>query len=175
TQTVGVIGLGRIGRNFAIKAHALEYNIIGYDPYYKENENTKFIKIKSLEDVIKESDIISLHIPADGNKNLFNDETFKMMKNNAIIINVARGGIINEDDLYDALVNKEIAGAAIDCAATEPMMPNNKLFTLDNYLATPHMAWYSEEAALELKRKVAEECVSFLKEHTVRYPINHLK
>ena len=141
----------------------------------KENENTKFIKIKSLEDVIKESDIISLHIPADGNKNLFNDETFKMMKNNAIIINVARGGIINEDDLYDALVNKEIAGAAIDCAATEPMMPNNKLFTLDNYLATPHMAWYSEEAALELKRKVAEECVSFLKEHTVRYPINHLK
>ena len=59
--------------------------------------------------------------------------------------------------------------------ATEPMMPNNKLFTLDNYLATPHMAWYSEEAALELKRKVAEECVSFLKEHTVRYPINHLK
>ena len=175
TQTVGVIGLGRIGRNFAIKAHALEYNIIGYDPYYKENENTKFIKIKSLEDVIKESDIISLHIPADGNKNLFNDETFKMMKNNAIIINVVRGGIINEDDLYDALVNKEIAGAAIDCAATEPMMPNNKLFTLDNYLATPHMAWYSEEAALELKRKVAEECVSFLKEHTVRYPINHLK
>lgn len=92
-----------------------------------------------------------------------------------VIINVARGGIINEDDLYDALVNKEIAGAAIDCAATEPMMPNNKLFTLDNYLATPHMAWYSEEAALELKRKVAEECVSFLKEHTVRYPINHLK
>lgn len=175
TQTVGVIGLGRIGKNFAQKAHALDYNVIGYDPYYKKTTGTEFIKIKSLEEVISNADIISLHIPAEDNKNLFNRETFKRMKNNAVIINVARGGIINEDDLYEALISKEIAGAAIDCATTEPMTPDNKLFTLDNYIATPHMAWYSEEAALELKRKVAEECVSFLQKHTVRYPINHLK
>ena len=94
---------------------------------------------------------------------------------NAIIINVARGGIINEDDLYDALNSKEIAGAAIDCVCKEPMLPKHKLFTLDNYIATPHMAWYSEEASQELKRKVAEECVNFLKHSFVRYPINHLK
>ena len=175
TQTVGVIGLGRIGRNFATKAHALGYKVIGYDPYYKETPETTFINAMSLEDVISNADIISLHIPADGNKNLFNKETFAKMKNNAVIINVARGGIINEDDLYEALKSGEIAGAAIDCATTEPMPTNHKLFTLDNYIATPHMAWYSEEAALELKRKVAEECVSFLKEHTVRYPINHLE
>lgn len=174
-QTVGVIGLGRIGRNFATKAHALGYNVIGYDPYYKENPETAFITAMSLDDVIKQADIISLHIPADGNKNLFNKDTFAKMKNNAVIINVARGGIINEDDLYEALKSGEIAGAAIDCAATEPMPVGHKLFTLDNYIATPHMAWYSEEAALELKRKVAEECVSFLKDHTVRYPINHLE
>lgn len=175
TQTVGVIGLGRIGRNFATKAHALEYKVIGYDPYYKETEATKFIQAMSLEDVIKNADIISLHIPADGNKNLFNKETFAKMKNNAVIINVARGGIINEEDLYEALKTHQISGAAIDCAATEPMPVGSKLFELDNYLATPHMAWYSEEAAQELKRKVAEEAVSFLKEHKVRYPINHLK
>ena len=175
TQTVGVIGLGRIGRNFATKAHALGYNVIGYDPYYKETAETAFIKAMPLENAIKQADIISLHIPADGNKDLFNKETFAQMKKNAVLINVARGGIINEDDLYDALKSGEIAGAAIDCAATEPMPVGHKLFTLENYIATPHMAWYSEEAALELKRKAAEECVSFLQKHTVRYPINHLK
>ena len=175
TQTVGVIGLGRIGRNFATKAHALGYKVIGYDPYYKENPETSFITAMPLEDVIKQADIISLHIPADGNKNLFNKETFAKMKKNAVIINVARGGIINEDDLYDALTSGEIAGAGIDCAATEPMPVGSKLFSLDNYIATPHMAWYSEEAAQELKRKAAEECVSFLKEGKVRYPINHLE
>ncbi len=175
SQTVGVIGLGRIGRNFATKTNALGYKVIGYDPYYKESESTKFIIPLSLDEVIAQSDIISLHIPAEGNLNLFNKETFKKMKSNAVIINVARGGIINEDDLYDALNNGEIAGAAIDCVAHEPMNTDNKLFTLDNYIATPHMAWYSEEAAQELKRKVAEECVSFLTEHKIRYPINHLK
>lgn len=174
-QTVGVIGLGRIGRNFATKAHALGYNVIGYDPYFKATEETNFIKVTNLSDLIQNADIISLHIPADGNRDLFNKDTLKKMKNTAIIINVARGGIINEDDLYDALTSGEIAGAAIDCVINEPMPTDNKLFTLDNYIATPHMAWYSEEAAQELKRKVAEECVSFLQEHTVHYPINHLK
>ena len=148
-QTVGVIGLGRIGRNFATKAHALGYNIIGYDPYYKETEETKFITVKDLSNLIQEADIISLHIPAEGNQNLFNKETFQKMKNSAIIINVARGGIINEDDLYHALSQGQIAGAAIDCVCKEPMPTNHKLFTLDNYIATPHMAWYSEEAAQE--------------------------
>lgn len=75
-QTVGVIGLGRIGRNFATKAHALGYNIIGYDPYFKESDDTKFITIKSLDELISSADIISLHIPAEGNQNLFNKETF---------------------------------------------------------------------------------------------------
>lgn len=175
TQTVGVIGLGRIGRNFAQKAHALGYNIIGYDPFYKETSETAFIKTMPLEKIISTADIISLHIPADGNKNLFNKETFSNMKKNAVIINVARGGIINEDDLYEALSSGTIAGAAIDCVTTEPMSPGNKLFSLDNYIVTPHMAWYSEEAAQELKQKVAEECVSFLTKGTVRYPINKIK
>lgn len=174
SQTVGVVGLGRIGRNFATKAHALGYNIIGFDPYYKESKETAFIKALPLEEVIMQADIISLHIPADGNKNLFNKDVFKKMKKTAILLNVARGGIINEDDLYDALKSGEIGGAGIDCVANEPMNPGNKLFELDNYIATPHMAWYSEEAAQELKRKVAEEAVRFLKGEKVHYPINKL-
>lgn len=174
SQTVGVIGLGRIGRNFAAKAHALGYRVIGYDPYYKETDEIKFIEAMPFDEVIKKADVISIHIPADGNKNLFNKDVFHKMKNTAVLLNVARGGIINEDDLYDALKNGVIGGAGIDCVTSEPMNPGHKLLTLDNYIATPHMAWYSEEAAAELNRKVAEEAIRFLKGEKVHYPVNKL-
>ncbi|WP_413476547.1 C-terminal binding protein [Latilactobacillus fuchuensis] len=175
SETIGVIGLGRIGRNFAAKANALGFNVIGYDPYFKATDETSFIKSVSLEELVKQSDGISIHIPAEGNKDLFNRETFKSMKKTAVIINVARGGIINEADLGQALTDGEIAGAGIDCMATEPMQPNASLFKHENLIVTPHMAWYSEEAAAELKRKVAEESVRFAKGEPVHYPVNHLK
>lgn len=172
-QTVGVVGLGRIGRNFATKAHALGFKIIGYDPYYKPTPETSFIKTVPFDELVKTADAISLHIPAEHNKNLFNKDTFKAMKDSAVIINVARGGIINEHDLDEALTNKEIAGAGIDCMANEPMPANSPIFKHDNIIVTPHMAWYSEEAAAELKRKVAEEAVRFAKGEKIHYPVNH--
>lgn len=174
-QTVSVVGLGRIGRNFATKAHALGFKILGYDPYFKATAENNFIKSVSLETLVKESDAISLHIPADNNLNLFNADTFKAMKDSAVIINVARGGIINEDDLDQALTNKDIAGAALDCMATEPMPANAPIFKHDNLIVTPHMAWYSEEAASELKRKVAEESVRFAHGEKINYPVNHIE
>lgn len=174
-QTVGVVGLGRIGRNFATKAHALGFKILGYDPYFKATSETDFIKSVSLETLVKESDAISLHIPADNNLNLFNADTFKAMKDSAVIINVARGGIINEDDLDQALTNGDIAGAALDCMATEPMPADAPLFKHDNLIVTPHMAWYSEEVASELKRKVAEESVRFAHGEKIHYPVNNLE
>lgn len=174
TQIVGVVGLGRIGRNFAEKAHALGFNIIGYDPYYKESEETKFIKKVELKELIETSDIISIHCPLDGNKDLFNKETLKCMKKSAYLINVSRGGIINEKDLDEALENKEIAGAALDCVEHEPMLPTSRLFRHKNLIVSPHMGWYSEEAAFELKRKVAEESVRFSKNEKVHYPVNKI-
>lgn len=174
TQIVGVVGLGRIGRNFAEKAHALGFNVIGYDPFYKETEETKFIKQVSLDEIIETSDIISIHCPLDGNKDLFNKEEFKRMKNTAVIINVSRGGIINEEALDEALTNGEIAGAALDCVEHEPMLPGAPLFKHENLIVSPHMGWYSEEAAEELKRKVAEESVRFSKGEKVHYPVNKL-
>lgn len=173
-QTVGVVGLGRIGSTFATKAHGLGYKIIGYDPYYKERPETSFIKPVSLDELMMQADIISLHCPLEGNKNLFDAVAFKKMKNTAVIINVARGGIINEADLYKALKNDELGGAAIDCVTQEPMNPGAPLLTLDNYIVTPHMAWYSEEAASELNRKVAEESVRFAKGEAIHYSVNHL-
>lgn len=174
-MTVGVIGLGRIGRNFAQKMHALGFRVIGTDPYFKPTEETDaYVKAVSMDEVIETSDIISLHCPADGNKDLFCKDTFKRMKNNAILINVARGGIINESDLEWALTEAEIGGAALDCMMGEPVSKDSPLFKHENLLVTPHMAWYSEEAAQELKRKVAEEAVRFAKGEAIHYPINKL-
>ena len=173
--TVGVVGLGRIGRNFAEKAHHLGFNVIGYDPYYKETEETKFIVPSTIDEIIEKSDIISIHCPLDGNRDLFDASAFKRMKNTAYIINVSRGGIINEKALDEALTNGEIAGAALDCVEFEPMMPGSPLFKHENLIVSPHMGWYSEEAASELKRKVAEESVRFAAGEAVHYPVNKLK
>ena len=174
-MTVGVIGLGRIGRNFAQKMHALGFKVIGTDPYFKATPETDaYVKPVSMEDVITQSDVISLHCPADGNMNLFCAETFKKMKNTAILINVARGGIINEKDLDQALTDGEIGGAALDCRLGEPVSKDSPLFRHENLVVTPHMAWYSQEAAQELKRKVAEESVRFARGEAIHYPINKL-
>lgn len=173
--TAGVVGLGRIGRNFAQKMHALGFHVIGFDPFFKATEETdKYVTPVSMEDLIAQSDVISLHCPADGNKDLFCAGTFRKMKNTAILINVARGGIINEKDLDQALADGEIAGAALDCMTGEPVGKDSPLFRHENLIVTPHMAWYSEEAAAELKRKVAEEAVRFARGEAIYYPVNKL-
>lgn len=174
TLNVGVIGLGRIGFKFAKKAHDLGFNIMGYDPFFKKTEENEFIVSATIDEIVEKADIISIHCPLENNENLFNKETFKKMKNSAFIINVSRGGIINEKDLDEALTNKEIAGAALDCLEKEPTNPGAPLFKHNNVIVTPHMAWYSEEASQELKRKVAEESVRFIKGEKVNYPVNKL-
>ena len=136
------------------KMHALGFKVIGTDPYFKATPETdEYVTAVSVEDIITKSDIISLHCPADGNKDLFNAETFKKMKNSAVLINVARGGIINEADLDEALSNGEIAGAGLDCMLGEPVSKDSPLFKHENLVVTPHMAWYSEEAASETEEK----------------------
>lgn len=158
TQTVGVIGVGRIGTAFADRAKAFGMKVLAYDEYARKTGKTKdYMEMVSLDELLERSDVISVHCPLDGNRDLIAAPQFKKMKNSAYIINVSRGGIINEHDLYNALLNKEIAGAACDVFSPEPISKDNPLLTLPNFLATPHIAWYSEEAALELERKVAQE------------------
>ena len=175
TQTVGVLGLGRIGRNFAKKMSALGFTVLGFDSMKGfDCEACDYLEFVSMDEVLERSDLISLHLPADGNKNLIDKEKLSKMKNTAIIINTARGGIINEDDLEEALSKGEIGGAGLDCMLNEPVDKNNPLFKHSNVIVTPHMAWYSEEAAAELKRKVAEEAVRFANGKPIHYPINFL-
>ena len=174
-QTVGVVGLGRIGRNFAEKAAALGFRVIGYDPMVNQGERIGNAEAVSFEELLKQSDAVSLHCPADGNQNLFDMEAFRVMKDSAVIVNAARGGIINEEDLDRALKEKVIAGAALDCMKSEPMMTDSSIFENENLIVTPHMAWYSEEAAMELKRKAAEEAVRFAKGEAIHYPVNRIE
>ena len=93
------------------------------------------------------------------------------MKNTAYLINVARGGIVDEAALLHALKNKEIAGAGLDVVEHEPLTADNPLLKLDNFSISPHSAWYSEQSALELKRKAAEEAVRFIKGEPLKYSL----
>ena len=158
----------------AIPIHRFSEMTVGVIYFKATPETDAYVKPVSMEDVITQSDVISLHCPADGNMNLFCAETFKKMKNTAILINVARGGIINEEDLDQALTDGEIGGAALDCMLGEPVSKDSPLFRHENLVVTPHMAWYSQEAAQELKRKVAEESVRFARGEAIHYPINKL-
>ena len=175
-STIGLVGIGRIGRTFAKRLLGFDCRIIAYDSAYKVGEVEDGIEIVDFDTLLKEADAISIHCPlTEETQNLFNLETLKKMKTSAYLVNTARGGIINEADLFTALKEKIIAGAALDVVEKEPMKVGAELFELDNYIATPHIAWYSEESSLELKRKVAEEAVRFAKGEPIHYPVNHLQ
>lgn len=177
-QTLGVIGLGRIGRLFAKKASVFGFKVLGHDIFYKPNaaDGTDFITPASVDEIIEKSDVIAIYCPlTDETRDMFNDAAFDKMKKTAYIVNTSRGGIINEEALARALAEGKIAGAALDVADKEPLPADSPLRKHANCLLTPHMAWYSEEAGRELKRKVAEEVVRFSKGEAVHYPVNKLK
>jgi D-3-phosphoglycerate dehydrogenase len=173
-QTVGTVGVGRNGRLFARKSAAFGCRVIGYDPYYQcEPGDDAFITLVSLDELIRDSDYIALNCPlTDETRNLFSDAAFMKMKPSACLVNTSRGGIVDEAALARAFENGRIAGAALDVAVNEPLEKDSPLRKFDNCLLTPHMAWYSEEAAKELKRKAAEEAVFLVTGKSVRYPVN---
>lgn len=175
-QTIGVIGIGRIGSSFAKKVKALGCKVIGYDPKYDSTKHSsEYIDLVGFDELLEKSDVVSIHCPLEKAHNLIDESELKKMKTSAYLINVSRGGIINESALIKALEKNWIAGAAVDVAEYEPLKPESKLFSHKNFLCTPHMAWYSEQAALELKRKVAEESIRFLNGKSVYYPVNQVQ
>lgn len=176
TQTVGIVGFGRIGKAFARRMRGFGCCQIAYDPLLQPGTQIDDVKVVSFEALLEQADLISIHCPLNpSTRNLFHEETFRRMKASAFLVNTSRGGIINEDDLYTALTCGKIAGAALDVAAEEPMRCGNRMLELDNFLCTPHIAWYSEESATELKRKAAEEAVRFARGQPVLYAVNSPK
>lgn len=174
-KVLGVIGLGRIGMAVAkMAAQGFDMKVIGYDPLAVPPEAEKIgMEITdNLEKIFKEADYITVHVPKNEQTlNMINTEQIKMMKPTVRLINCARGGIINEDAVYDALAEKRIAGAAFDVYPKEP--PENTRFTeFDNCLVTPHLGASTEEAQIEVAVEAAKILVDALKGGPIRNAIN---
>jgi D-3-phosphoglycerate dehydrogenase len=173
-KVLGLIGLGRIGMAVAKMARGFNMKIIGYDPLAAPPDAEKIgVEISdSLERIFQQADYISVHVPKNPQTlNMINAEQIKIMKPTVRLINCARGGIINEDALYDALAQKRIAGAALDVYSEEP--PKNTRFTgLENCLVTPHLGASTEEAQIEVAVEAAQILVDALKGGPVRNAVN---
>ncbi len=172
-KTLGLIGAGNIGSIVADRAKGLKMKVIIYDPYLKpETVEELGVESVSLDELLKRSDYFSIHTPkTDETANLINKETIAKMKKGAMLINCARGGIVNEDDLYEALRSGHLWGAAIDVFATEPP-GENKLLELDNFICTPHLGASTNEAQDNVARDVAEQIVAYLLEGTAKNAVN---
>ena len=171
-KTLGIIGLGRIGRRMAEKASGLGMKVIFYDPFVPgESVKTKgYGKTETLSDLVKHSDFVSIHASLISETNsMFGEEAFRGMKPTAYFLNVARGEIVDEAALYRALKEGWIAGAAVDVLSKEPPEKDHPLFRLDNILVTPHIGWNTQEALERSKTQVKEIVTSILQG---RFPIN---
>ncbi len=148
-KKIGIIGFGNIGRHVSRLAQGIGMNVCAYDvfPINEKYAKEHNIQICSLDELVRTSDVITIHTPLTSEtKDMINAERLKEMKTTAIVINAARGGIINEADLYEALVNKEIFAAGFDVFSTEPPKTDEKLLRLDNFILTPHAASKTLEA-----------------------------
>ena len=162
-KTVGIIGIGRIGREVARRLKVFGCKLYYYDIYHppKEILNEIGVEFCELDELLRESDIITIHVPlTPETKHMINAERIEKMKDGAVIINTSRGGVVDEDALYNALKSGKLYGAALDVYENEPLK-ESKLFELDNIVLTPHIGAQTKEgqkrAGVEVAEKVYEE------------------
>lgn len=149
-QTLGIVGFGCAGRLVAQKANVFDMNIIAYDPYAKPETVPEYVKLVSLDELMRTSDIITLHcVVTPETRGMFAKEQFAAMKEGAYFINTARGELINEPDLIDALNSGHLAGAALDVTAVEPIASNHPLVDAKNLIITPHIAGSSYDVQVQ--------------------------
>ncbi|WP_404451278.1 phosphoglycerate dehydrogenase [Virgibacillus necropolis] len=172
-KTLGVIGLGRIGTEVTVRAKGQRMNVIAYDPFLTEEKADKMgIGYGTIEEVLTKADFITVHTPLlKETRHLINSEAFQLMKTGVQIINCARGGIIDEEALYDAIISKKVAGAALDVFEEEPFH-DNKLLELPEVIATPHLGASTFEAQESVAVDVSHDVVSFLSGGLVQNPVN---
>lgn len=175
-KTIGIIGFGNIGKDVAkIGALGFDMNVLAYN-HRIHPDTPRYVKMVSLEEVLRESDFVTLHVPVtDETRGMINKCTLAMMKKNAVIINVDRGSVVNEDDLYEALSNGTIAACGSDTFIKEPVDPNNKLLSLPNFLASPHCGGLTKEASDKMCMIAAESIDDVLNGRTPKYPVNEPK
>lgn len=164
-QTMGLIGFGQIGRRVAELALAFGMNVLAYTPVpaRKTRPRSERFDFCTIQQVFRESDYVSLHCPLDAtNAGFVNSQLLSLMKPGAVLVNTARGGLVNEMDLKRALEEGKIAGACLDVVAHEPMREDNPLLSAPNCLITPHMAWGAVEARRRLMRITADNVEAFV-------------
>ena len=172
-KILGVIGLGRIGSAVAKKAQGMDMNVVAFDPYITEEKAELLgIKLLSLEDVFRQADFITVHIPlTKETKYIVGENAFSLMKDGVRVINCARGGVLDEQALYNAMKAGKVAGAALDVFEKEPNT-DSPLYEFDNFIATPHLGASTKEAQLSVAVDVSESIVAALKGDFVKNTVN---
>jgi glyoxylate reductase len=162
---LGLIGLGRIGYAVAKRAKGFDMDVMYYDMFRNEKAEQELgLKFVELEHLLKESDFVSIHVPlTPETKHLINEKTLGLMKKTAILVNTARGPVVDEKALYEALVSNKIAGAGLDVMDPEPPSMDNPLLKLDNVIILPHIASASVATRTKMAVMAAENCVAGLK------------
>ena len=174
-KLLGIVGLGKIGRSLLPKALGFGMSVAAYDPYL-DDDIFKLMNVRrfhEFSDLLTESDYVSVHAPLTAETyHLFDQRVFDKMKETAYLINTARGSIIDQRALYDALTKRKIAGAGIDVLEKEPLEQDNPLLGLSNIIVTPHIAWYSEESFKNSMTQGMDEIVRILNGHRPRFIVN---
>jgi D-3-phosphoglycerate dehydrogenase len=156
-RTLGLVGAGRIGSEVANRCRAFGMKVIAYDPYLtEERADVLGLALTDLDQVLRTADIISLHVPlSEETANLIDHEAISRMKPGAFVVNVSRGGVVDEAALAKALSDGRLAGAALDVYETEPLPPESPLLALDNIVLTPHLGASTVEAQELVAREIA--------------------
>ncbi|WP_409306036.1 phosphoglycerate dehydrogenase [Peribacillus sp. SCS-155] len=172
-KTLAIVGMGRIGGEIAKRAKAFEMDVIVFDPFLTADRAKKLnVTLLPLDELLTKADIITVHTPLTSEtKGLLNKSNMQTCKKGVYILNCARGGIIDEEDLYELLLEGHIAGAALDVFVEEPAV-GNKLLELDTVIATPHLGASTKEAQLNVATQVAQEVLTFLAGNPVSNSIN---
>jgi len=172
-KTLGIIGIGRVGTIVADRALGLRMNVVAYDPFISPDAAEKMgISLVTLDELLKKSNFITVHTPSTKEtKGIINAEAFAKMKKGVFIINCARGGIVSEKDLYDAIVSGKVAGAALDVFEEEPTK-NTALIGLENVICTPHLGASTDEAQVNVAIAIAEQIAAFLTKGEIRNAVN---
>lgn len=172
-KTLGVIGLGRIGSEVARKCQAIGMNVIAFDPYINPDAHlSSGLELVPVRKIFEDADFITVHVPlTDGTRNLISTKTIAQMKDGVRILNCARGGIVNENDLYEALKSGKVGGAAFDVFEVEPNT-DSPLIALDNFIATPHLGASTVEAQRKVSEDICRQVSDFLLKNTIDGALN---
>jgi D-3-phosphoglycerate dehydrogenase len=172
-RRLAVIGVGRIGRAVVRRAHSFGLDVVGFDPLLVDWDVAGLSRAHSLEEAVGEAHFVSLHAPqTPENHHLINDRTISFMRRAPIVVNTARGGLVDLDAVGRALDDGRLGGVGLDVTEVEPLPPDHPLRSHPRALISPHMAFYSVEAQAQLQRRAAEEVARVLRGEPPRCPVN---